>query len=112
MNDEVRIELEARARAQETVYYSELRDDFDPDLSMLAFYREYVPILDYINRAEHAQGRPLLSAVVVNKALDIPGAGFFTQARALALYAGSDDEEFWQAEIKRVYDFWARRTAH
>jgi len=74
MNDKVRGQLEARESAQETVYYSGFRDSSDPDLSMLAFNRKYVPILDHTNRAEHARDRPLLSTVFVNKALDIPGA--------------------------------------
>jgi hypothetical protein len=109
MNERVRHELLVVASSQDTIYYSELRDHIAPNLSMLAFNRVYSPIFDSINRTELAHNRPLLSSVVVNKALDLPGKGFFKQARVLGVHAGDNDHEFWCNEIKRVYDYWRTR---
>jgi len=64
--------------------------------------------LDEVNRAERAVGRPLLSAVVIGKETNTPGAGFFACARELGLYSGKDDLEFWISELNRVHDYWSR----
>jgi hypothetical protein len=69
---------------------------------------ELAPVLDEINRAENAEGRPLLAAVVIIKETGLPGAGFFAYARELGLHTGSDDRAFWESELQRVHDFWYR----
>ena len=66
-------------------------------------------ILDGINKSEHRAGRPLLSAVVTRKDTGMPGAGFFKLAKALGLYDGGDDLEYWSKELHRVYAYWAKR---
>jgi hypothetical protein len=63
-------------------------------------------LLDEINRAEHAAGRPLLSAVVVGAETSRPGRGFFECANDLGRHTDDDDDAFWVAELKRVYDHW------
>jgi hypothetical protein len=66
-------------------------------------------ILDEINRAEHAEGHPLLSAVVIGLDSNQPGSGFFKCARELGLLEDGDEQAFWIAELKRVYEFWEPR---
>jgi hypothetical protein len=66
------------------------------------------PVLEAIDRAEDAAGRPLLSAVVVLRETGLPRASFFAFARALGLDSGSDDGALWQRELRRVHDYWYR----
>jgi len=65
-------------------------------------------VLATIDAAEQAVGRPLLSAVVVQRASGLPHPGFFTYARALGLHAGSDDRALWERELQRVHSYWSR----
>ncbi len=112
MDERVRDELIAIACSRDLIYYSDLRDLIASDLDMLAFNRIYTPIFDSINCIELAHGRPLLSAVVVNKRHDIPGNGFFKQARLLGVHDERNDREFWVTEIRRVYAHWERHHAN
>ncbi|MGH8009989.1 MAG: hypothetical protein ACREQ3_23590, partial [Candidatus Binatia bacterium] len=66
-------------------------------------------LLDEINHAESAEGRPLLSAVVIGKDSNMPGSGFFACARDLRRYSGRDDLAFWLAELRRVHDYWSQQ---
>ena len=64
--------------------------------------------LGAVSDAEHAFGRPLLSAVAVGPE-DAPGSGFFGIAKALGRYRGKtheDERAFWQDEQQAVYDAW------
>lgn len=71
------------------------------------------PLLDLINSHEHDAGRPLLSAVVVNKETDLPGDGFFFRlsARPFLVPAGATEEEkkvVHKEELKQVYKCWSK----
>jgi len=75
-----------------------------------AMAREVGKLLDDINRDEHNKGRPMISAVVVSKQCGTPGPGFYTLARGFRKLRGQsdlDELEFWLAEIRRVYSYWA-----
>jgi hypothetical protein len=65
-------------------------------------------VLGEISEDEVNAGRPMLSAVAVNvnhKA----GPGFFGLAKELGRMAAREDEaEFWEREVKAVYDAWRR----
>ena len=63
-------------------------------------------ILDEISRCEYADGKPLLSAVVIRKDTNIPGRGFFELAKSLRLPGVDDDVLFWVKEVQRVHDYW------
>ena len=66
-------------------------------------------ILDDINQYEFEHGRPLLSAVVVNKMTGIPGDGFFKLAMRLEKYLPNshiDKKIFWEQELNEVYNVW------
>jgi hypothetical protein len=64
--------------------------------------------LGAVSDAEHALGRPLLSAVAISTK-DTPGAGFFSIAKHLGKYRGrtrEDEGAFWLAEREAAYDAW------
>ena len=68
--------------------------------------------LDEINRDEHRQGRPMLSAVVVGSESGIPGDGFFKLARKFGNLVGETTEarrDFWVKEKAAVYSTWRKR---
>jgi hypothetical protein len=62
--------------------------------------------LDGISCSENAQGRPLLSAVVVLPEIGYPGKGFFLLARELGLNTYCDDRSYFAHELKRVHEYW------
>lgn len=66
--------------------------------------------LDEINRLEHAEGRPLLSVIVVHKGETMPGEGFFMCARDLGRYReGQDRTAFVTEERDAVFRAWANK---
>lgn len=84
------------------VTYKEVADWLGPDSSVNARTVGNV-ILDFINIAEHHQGGPMLSAIVVSGQTGRPGARFFDTARFLeVLDEGEDEESFWKCEVVRV----------
>ena len=58
-------------------------------------------LLAGVSRAEHANGRPLLSAIVVN-GKGMPGSRFFDLARELG-FDVSDETAFWTEQVKLVF---------
>ncbi|MBZ5542830.1 MAG: hypothetical protein LAO07_04015 [Acidobacteriia bacterium] len=65
-------------------------------------------VLGEIVEDEVGAGRPMLSAVAVSVS-GRPGPGFFGLARDLGrLRTGEDEQAFWEAECKRVYEAWRR----
>jgi hypothetical protein len=99
--------LQTIARERDTVYYSELAPLLGIDTGDPHFAARIGRILDEVNYAEHAAGRPLLSAVVISKDTGMPGEGFFTCARDLRRYTGRDDLAYWVEELRRVHDYWS-----
>lgn len=71
--------------------------------------RHLLQALDAVNRHEHSEGRPLLTAVVVNAERRRPGNGFFILAETWGLFDPAKDDErgFWKQELQRVYSYWA-----
>ncbi len=86
------------ARHRETIAYSETGKS-----------RAVVgALLDEINRHERAEGRPLLSVIVVHKGTTDPGAGFVACARDLGRLGSADDPKaFVEAERAWVFKTWA-----
>lgn len=65
-------------------------------------------ILEHINEIEHSAGRPLLTAVVIRKSDNMPGAGFFKLAIKFGLHSsGGDNFMFWLKEVHRVHNYWS-----
>jgi hypothetical protein len=65
-------------------------------------------LLDEINRHENAEGRPLLSVIVVRADTKKPGDQFWQCATELKRYRPGDDRNaFLEAERHAVWDTWA-----
>lgn len=65
--------------------------------------------LQLIDAIEHSEGRPLLSARVVNERTGIPDGEFFENAERLGLFAGGDyvaKVRFWREELARLDAYW------
>jgi len=61
------------------------------------------PYLGMIQDDDHANGRPLLSALVVSKQTEMPSSGFFTHARSLGYNIPETPEGelgFWKGQLK------------
>ena len=64
-------------------------------------------LLGEISRAEHAEGRGMLSVLVVHKRGDLkPNKGFFELAKDLGEDV-SDEPAFWLSEWNKVQTYWA-----
>jgi hypothetical protein len=103
-----RLKLAAKARA--TITYGELAPLVALDMESPAARIQLGAMLGEISTFERQNGRPLLSALVVHKEDKMPGGGFFTLAKRLGLYHGSDNLGFFVQELKRVHDYWAKDT--
>jgi hypothetical protein len=99
--------LQEIARRGGTSYYREIAHLLGIDTGDPYFGARVGRVLDELNHAEHAAGRPLLSAVVIAKATGMPGEGFFTCARDLRRYTGRDDLAYWVDELRRVHHYWS-----
>jgi hypothetical protein len=60
-----------------------------------------------ISEDEYEQGRPLLSAVLVDTRQRNPRPGFYDLARKLGKLRGGSEDVFWDKEKRRVYREWA-----
>ena len=88
----LRGELEACARARQTVRYRDLARRAEvPGPHTI---HKTTQALEAITRADHAAGRPLLAALAVGRGNDgLPGPGFFQLLRELGRYDGPDGGE-------------------
>ena len=103
------------AQNEDVITYSEVARRAGINTNWNGWRARIGAILDHINRIEHCEGRPLLSAVVVRKSSNMPGAGFFRLTKTLGLQSsGEDNFKFWLKEIRRVHDYWGemRRRSH
>ena len=98
------------AEDRECRTYGELAPSLGLDMNEEPHRREIRELLDAINRAEHAAGRPLLTALVVQSGTGMPGPGFFALATRLDYEVGRDRRAFWERERERVYSYWAQQT--
>jgi len=100
------------AKAGVVTTYSEIAPLAGLDMSLPDDRNRIREILGEISTAEHAEGRPLLSAVVVHRDNNMPGHGFFTLAKQLGLHRGGDDFGFFIRELRRVHDCWAQNLTN
>ena len=98
------------ARNEDYIYYSSIAPLIGLDIKTNWGRKRIGAILDRINKKEHCVGRPLLSAVVIRKSANIPGAGFFRLTENLKLKPPNGDNlKFWIKEIQRVWNHWGKR---
>lgn len=99
------------AHKQTTVYYGDISPMIGLPSGGNDMGKKMGDIADEINRWEHSQGRPMLSAVLIKTQVNIPGDGFFPLAKELKKFHGNiedskDRRKFSKEELKRVHDFW------
>jgi hypothetical protein len=106
--DEARAAMIERARARDTITYS----DLTISISSIAFKPDdfaFASLLGEISTEEDEAGRGMLTALVIRKGDEmLPGAGFYNLAERL----GRDTADWlqcWVTEINRVFDFWSTR---
>jgi len=63
-------------------------------------------LLREISTEEDTAGRGMLTAVVVRKRGGLPARGFFCLAESLGRNV-LNKRQFWQEEIRKVYDYWS-----
>ena len=105
MHEAVYEKLKQVARVRSVITYGEIAS-----LAGLGITNPRHPrlaqILAEICAYEVQQGHPMLGAVVVRKADNIPGEGFFKLARSLGRFQGDDKLAFWNGELDKVYNYW------
>jgi len=99
-------ELKKIARAKELTNYTAIGNMIGLDMGKAADRNKIAEILDEINYYEHQHNRPMISAVVIRKDINMPGQGFFECARTLGKYWGSNDLVFWVHELTQVHNHW------
>lgn len=69
--------------------------------------KEAGQMLGEISEQMHLAGKPMLSALVINQDLEMPGSGFFVLAVHLGkLPTGASDQDkkaFWKKELAAIY---------
>lgn len=105
LKEEIRDILVACAKSkEESVTYAELCSQIqttklDPYSSLLN------KLLGEISSKEYAEGRGMLSVLVISQEDRRPGSGFFQLAKSLGRPA-QDEEEFYINELNSVCQFW------
>lgn len=101
-------ELITAARYKGRVTYQEIAKLIGFPLEGNYMGAEIGHLLGEISEDEVKNGRPMLSAIVVNTT-GRPGPGFFDLARYLKRLTGTSSEEehrFWERELSAVHDAW------
>ncbi|MEA2638855.1 MAG: hypothetical protein QOF51_249 [Chloroflexota bacterium] len=86
--------------------YGELAEELGLRIGDAGDRERLAALLRAVSEAEHAAGRPLLSAIVVLQGRSMPGKGFFDLAREHDLHTGADDRAFHAAELARLFAWW------
>jgi hypothetical protein len=65
-----------------------------------------------VSKDEARENHPLLSALIVNQATNLPGGGFFKLAKDLGLFHGDvdsaeDQRQYTKYEHARIYNYWS-----
>lgn len=103
-------ELITAAQRRETVTYQEIASIAGLPPSGNYMGKEVGYLLGEISDDEHANGRPMLSAIAVNTQ-GKPGSGFFALARDLGKLQDATPEgeqQFWEKEKAAVYATWKK----
>lgn len=108
MTEAVYAQLVEAARGARLLTYSEVASTAGMDMASPDDRVRLGKILCDISRREHAEGRPLLSVVVVRVSDHSPGAGFFKLARELGRFKNGTEAEFFAEESSRVFETWAK----
>jgi hypothetical protein len=107
----VRDRLVVAARDRQLIVYLDLAKLMGIDTDNPHFAAQVGKVLDRLNQDEVANGRPMLSAIVVSKDTMLPGRGFFNLGEQLRLTVpGEDEVAFAVRQIQLVHDYWSAQT--
>ena len=108
LTEAIHKEIRATAQNKDTITYGELAEAVGLNTGR---DRRLHNALDAINRQEHAQCRPLLSAVVVLADKGISSDGFFPLAEELGRFDPSEQtrHDYWEWELEEVHRYWTGR---
>jgi len=106
MQQDIYEELKRVAQSKSVTDYSAVGGMMGLDMDNPADRNKIAEILDEINHYEHQYQRPMLSAVVIRKGINMPGEGFFKCARLLNKHRENNDLVFWVHELTKVHDYW------
>jgi hypothetical protein len=104
------------AKAEDVITYGELCKAQYKDLNYELITDQYklFESLTSISEYENAQGRPLLSVLVVKETTKVPGGGFFKMASRLKKYNGDEGKDaraaFFKSELEHTYTYWKNRS--
>jgi hypothetical protein len=99
-------ELVTAAKYRGTVTYQEIAKLLGWPVVGNWMGKEIGQLCGEISEDEVTDGRPMLSAIVVNT-MGTPGPGFYALARQLGRLADdADEKKFWQDERQSVHDTW------
>lgn len=99
--------LKRIAARGDTITYGKLSDSVR-EIKIAPHDFAMAAMLGEISAEEDAEGRGMLSALVIHKHGDqVPGNGFYDCAKQLGRDV-SDRTKFWAVELQRVYDYWAK----
>lgn len=110
--EDLRAYLIEVAKNEDTVTYGEVAHHFGKTIKGNHDITLWSALLEEISHTENAEGRPLLSALVVRADDGLPGGGFYPMARAAGRYGGltpKDKVEFAVNEIKRLHEYWTQQ---
>jgi hypothetical protein len=106
--------LKQTAETGGLVTYTDVAKVVGLDMENVEHRNQMSQLLDEISSHEHAQGRPLLSVVVIRKDLGRPGHGFFELAKRLGQYSGHGEIHevlFFVKEFQKAEQYWSKRVA-
>lgn len=98
------------ARGRGTVTYQEIAEIMGLPMRGNYMSRETGGMVGTISKDEVANGRPMLSAIVVGVG-GKPGRGFYNLAWGLSRLQGKGkeaEERFWEEEKQAVYEAWQK----
>lgn len=108
LDNRIRKILAAHAKENKTITYGELGEA----VNLRANHWFLNTALRILSKESHEQECGMLSVVVVRKDTELPGKGFFKQARELnegkPAPADADEREFWRAEFDKVCEKYQR----
>jgi hypothetical protein len=110
VNEAIYARLRDAAQRGQLLTYSEIAPLAGLDMESPEDRVRLGKILGDISSKEHAEGRPLLSVIVVHAVDSSPGEGFFKLARELGRLGKGKEIEFFAEEARRVFDLWARSS--
>lgn len=105
---EVKQVLIERSKVRGMIPYSELVLKIS-SIHIEAHDQRLFHLLGEVSTEEHAEGRGMLTVIVVHKRGDMqPGPGFFDLAKKLGKDT-SDILNCWVAELKKVHGYWSNQ---